>query len=653
MTPSLPETRPRPLWYRGVFWALWVWAFALAGCGEQQRLSEAHQGVSCAEGACHAKGSSATTPASCMACHAEIERQRKTGKGFHSSPQLATPKSCGEPTLNCHYEHPLGELLPAQWERALAQSGAHAQVTGFPLEGVHQQTACTSCHRPKPSGRVSYLTASAACGSCHKSPHGTPKPALQDCTICHTSKGRADGKQGGWQRRKDSPFDHSKGTGFVLDGTVHEAVPCTGRCHGKPPTFARSGEARSTCSACHKSPHGGSFGGTSCDRCHSSRQGFSSPESFDHATATSWPLRGPHAKAACMDCHKGSLNAVPSTDCGGCHARRNPHGERFRRFVLSDKQETRLPGCATCHSPESWHASAFNHGRHSRFHLRALHAVRDLSECRGCHLGDGRSAFADLSAVVRGAATPTNANIACTGCHRHKDALRSAAHLAFPKRVVEAQGCVDTCHEREGDKSLKKCRTPKGDADPACLAKLEGLGHGEDNPFKLTGAHALATVKNKCRTCHIDKQSRFTADERARTRISGDCATCHATQNPHGTAFGPFASACQRCHDPATGVFRNVRRFDHQTMARYSLQGRHQQVACTARCHPATLSLAARFAPRPMTCSDAACHGTQDAHNGHNGKACDGCHSPTDLRGWIPNNSSLLMDGTSTQKGTP
>lgn len=630
-----------------IFLGLFLSVFCCAGCGDSYQLSSYHANLGCDGGACHQQSGVKPTAKVCAGCHPDVATRIAGRRGLHGEPNVLTRKSCAEAGTPCHYEHRDGLLLPPDFAGELRRPGRHGEVSGFALEGVHAQVGCQRCHRPAASGRTTYLTATPACASCHRSPHGSVGAGNADCVQCHRAgpEGRsASGRstttppagKGLWLRRSDSEFDHNRNTRFRIDGTMHEAVPCTGRCHGKPPVFSQPLSSFADCTPCHKNVHGGSFGARACRTCHSEKRSFSEPRPFDHRRDTDWPLDGPHQDVSCLSCHPSTGSRPPNPDCGTCHRDQSPHRGRFVLPDRSGRPSSKPMPCATCHALPTWQTAAFDHRTQTGFALHASHRVGSLYDCRQCHRGLGGADFQNLSSLLRGPATANNRNIDCVGCHRHRDAENSPAHARFPRDWFRAQGCVERCHESDGDASLKRCRTPRGDADPACLGKLTGLGHGESNPFKLIGGHDLSRIRDKCRTCHVDKQSRFTQSEMGRARLRSDCASCHSAVSPHAASFAERGSGCERCHDPATGTFKNVRRFDHQRGSGFPLLGRHATVPCTSRCHPASLDLAHRFRPRPQTCSDRACHGEADIHKGRNGTACERCHSPTHPDGFRP-----------------
>ncbi|HNN93943.1 MAG TPA: hypothetical protein PKI03_16815, partial [Pseudomonadota bacterium] len=254
--------------------------FCYAGCGDPYRLSSYHASLGCEGGACHLQTGDKPTAKVCAGCHEDVAARIAQHRGLHGQPTVRDAKGCAEPGTACHYEHRDGLLLPPDFQAELRRPGLHGKVSGFVLEGVHAQVDCQRCHRPANSRRTTYLKATPACASCHRSPHGSVGTANADCVLCHRAgpDGRSASartapppKEGTsqWLRRADSRFDHNRSTRFAIDGTMHEAVPCSGRCHGKPPVFSKPLASFADCTPCHKNVHGGSFGARACGTCHS------------------------------------------------------------------------------------------------------------------------------------------------------------------------------------------------------------------------------------------------------------------------------------------------------------------------------------------------------------------------------------------------
>jgi len=189
----------------------------------------------------------------------------------------------------------------------------------FPLNGSHEATACSECHRKQE--KWSFRGIGINCRDCHNDIH---EGVIQlkyypggNCQSCH--------KETRWS---DVAFDHSK-TGFALTG-AHHGQSCS-ECHfRKDPKgivhqkfIGLPGE----CSACHTDNHYGQFtvnGVTDCTRCHTTQDWKAT--GFDH-DKSAFRLEGEHLNVPCAKCHKpqkeGSVfyvnYRIKEFKCESCH----------------------------------------------------------------------------------------------------------------------------------------------------------------------------------------------------------------------------------------------------------------------------------------------------------------------------------------------
>lgn len=268
-------------------------------------LTGAHQQVACAT--CHGVGETrvACLPhASCTDCHADD-----------------SPHQGVEATATCESCH--------RTEAWSAVTFDHSS-TGFAIEGQHAPLACEACHKDTNT----FAGTEAACASCHEDDR--PQNHFDgDCGSCHAAAG--------WRPATLGGGDHSV-TGFALTG-VHNTLDC-GACH-------TPGKATLSpfCVDCHadEDPHRNMLGNT-CESCHNATDW--SIVRFMHAS-TGWPLRGPHALAACVDCHAAGYVGTPTT-CERCHQADRP-SDALHADPLARE-------CETCHRPYSWEAPTWPHG---------------------------------------------------------------------------------------------------------------------------------------------------------------------------------------------------------------------------------------------------------------------------------------------------
>lgn len=525
----------------------------------------------------------------------------------------------------------------------------------YVLEGAHAGAACLDCHlRADPNGRSVSPIADVnemrvafdkvkgkACADCHETPHRTRWPG--ECTECHL----ASDKTWAGGTRGIRPETHAL-TGFPLD-EAHVSVACE-KCHVADGTYERRypnpsavgyGRRPGMCEGCHEDSHGGQFRDryTSCAECHAGPH--FKPSQFDVARhEKSYSLTGPHATVACEKCHPVDPNtriqrfvSVPR-QCDACHA--DPHGDQFRG---------RYPECTDCHSGEHFKPSLFDPVRHEKsYPLTGPHAA---VACEECHPVDPSTQIRQFVSVSR----------RCDACHRDPHGGQFLAHHAQ---------CTD-CHEQERflparyDLSRHATLYPLTGAHAAVPCIRCHL------VSPTTSVRRFASTDRECQACHSDPH----AGQFARQMATGDCTTCHrqdagtfdirpydhARQTRYpltgaharaecgdchrpqrvGEGNGPFLwtrvyagtpTACDACHaDIHRGQFREngrqdcerchsstevwtTDRFEHNRDARFTLEGVHVDLACSA-CHPSVRQPdgqnVVQYRPLGTRCED--CHG--------------------------------------------
>ncbi len=240
----------------------------------------------------------------------------------------------------------------AGWRPSTFGTAAHAKLR-LPLEGRHEEIACSACHGPSRKGLppmppvsalgragVALRLAEIECAQCHLDPHegrfaskgARPKP--QGCVACHDTR-----------RFRPSTIDLAAHDGydFKLEG-AHRAVPCSA-CHdemkrvlprsslvaggprGVALSFARASRG---CEGCHTNPHGAQFAhraASTCESCHGV-EAFQPASRFDHDRETPFSLKGAHEKVPCASCHAQHADvggrrivryAPLSAKCESCH----------------------------------------------------------------------------------------------------------------------------------------------------------------------------------------------------------------------------------------------------------------------------------------------------------------------------------------------
>ncbi len=531
-------------------------ASAAAQIASPGKLSKAHaklEGVNnCAR--CHNFGEKSFRE-NCLACHSEIRTRIEAKQGYH---YFTRKLECSK----CHKEHHGRNFELVRWDPS---SFDHKQ-TGFLLEGKHGALTCRGCHvasnikaadiRRKGASvlKQTYLGLSTDCATCHEDEH---RGQLKDCASCHGMDG--------W---KQTRFSHDRAR-FRLEGR-HAQAACQ-KCHPeKDDGKKRNGDTRylqfkdisfDACTSCHEDHHKGAFG-KDCQKCHAPagwKQLRIAEGSFDHAK-THYPLEGRHAGVACAKCHTGGdfgkFKTADLTRCTTCHE--DYHAGQFAR--REDKG-----ACDACHTVQGFTPSRFEPALHAstRFPLRGAH---EAIPCGRCH----------ASADIDGRQTPRFSwtDLSCHGCHKDPHAGQ------FDTRVAE-QGCTG-CHDVESWHVLQ-------------------FDHS-GTTFPLTGLHRDLL----CEKCHT--QGKVNGTETTVFRFADThCDACHDDRHQ-----GQFAAAdgrvdCARCHD--TYGWKRVR-FDHATMSRFELSGRHADLPC-ARCHKTELREGSTFVRyRPLDFQCASCHTT-------------------------------------------
>jgi hypothetical protein len=167
-------------------------------------------------GACHtAPWSSQTMNDRCVACHADVANELKTG-GIHASFAQTTPKCSG-----CHPDH--------MGPNAMLTKVDHSQFP-FKLTGAHANVPCSRCHAGAKS-LADFKKAPQDCYSCHAQQDAHHGSFGNNCGSCHSTSS--------W---KGASFNHSIFP--VNHGTDQQQSTCQ-TCHP-------NGTSTYTCLGCHQ-----------------------------------------------------------------------------------------------------------------------------------------------------------------------------------------------------------------------------------------------------------------------------------------------------------------------------------------------------------------------------------------------------------------
>lgn len=463
---------------------------------------------------CHDLGNK-VSDTKCLDCHKELSSLVDANRGYHASQDVKS-QSC----IKCHSEH---HGLNFDMVRFDTVNFDHL-LTGYELEGAHQQIDCRECHKPDyisdseialRSG--TYLGLEESCLTCHIDYH--QETLSEDCLSCHR-----------YESFEEAPrFDHQK-TEFPLRG-AHETVSCE-ECH---PLGKRSGRVFQEfkgmpfeqCIDCHEDIHQGRFG-IQCTDCHSedSWSQLKTMNHFDH-DLTDYPLEGLHRAVACAECHTGGdfARELSFAKCTDCHD--NYHQDEIEALSLG------IQDCDACHSlDQEFTYSSYGILEHdsSEFPLEGAHLA---TPCFECHKSDANTRW-DFEFESHN----------CVACHED-------IHENFiSPKYYPAQDC-EACHNSEHWQSIS-------------------FDH-QLTDWPLEGKHA----ESLCSACHYqdDGSQEFKG-------IAQACQSCH--DNSHGDQFGLEALVdCSSCH--RSSFDWKAENFDHQE-TQFPLEGRHAEVECSA-CH--------------------------------------------------------------------
>ena len=508
----------------------------------------------------------------------------------------------------------------------------HNSQTKWPLLGLHEGVACSSCH----VNRV-FKNVSKACASCHADIHRRQFGA--NCQQCHTVKG--------WRVAVQQTREHNNR--FPLLG-AHSAAPCES-CH-KNAAVGQFQGLSTECMACHTPnynrtkdpPHGTSKIPVQCEQCHSMDTWAGAK--FDHIAITGFALEGAHASLACRDCHTNGQWAGTSAQCVNCHIK------DFNATQNPNHAQAGFPrDCALCHTTAQWKGGTFNHTASTKFPLTGAHTQVQCSACHvggrfagttqaceGCHLdafnkttnpGHAASNFprdcAQCHTTVQWKGAKFDHNLSrfrLTGAHVQLECARCHVDGRFTGTAQTCEGCHLANFTQSTNPNHVTAGFPKNCVLCHTTTQWKGaqFDHSAQTKFPLTGAH----VNTQCGQCHTN--GTYTA-------TPATCDGCHLdtfnkTTTPNHVAAG-FPKDCTQCH--TTAQWKGAQ-FDHSTKTKFPLTGAHVQAPCSA-CH-----VADRFAGTPAVCEG--CH--LDAFNkttnpNHVGagfqKNCAQCHTTTQWAG--------------------
>ena len=277
-------------------------------------------------------------------------------------------------------------------------------------------------------------------------------------------------------------------------------------------------------------------------------------------------------------------HAKLESECKNCHL-------RFNRSA-----QTGL--CVDCHTDTARDISR----------RRGFHGRLSEKECRACHT-DHKGRSADIAPLNAATFDHKGTEFMLKGAHASPKVDCRACHAPSAK-YREAKSDCNACHKKN-DKHKGKLGTACADCHTENNWKQTRFDHGKTR-FPLRNGHADVS----CEACH--KSADFKGAPLA-------CVACHQKDDRSKGHQGRFGDKCETCH--ADKNWRTTK-FNHDRDTTYPLKGRHILARCSS-CHTGFL-----YRDKlPTSCI--ACHKSDDAKRGHQGRfgeKCESCHVEKDWK---------------------
>lgn len=301
--------------------------------------------------------------------------------------------------------------------------------------------------------------------------------------------------------------------------------------------------------------------------------------------------------------------------------------------------------CLDCHKDIAWLVQ-----RERGFHF----GVRE-QRCSTCHPDHGGKDFALISWPGgnpqkfdhRTAGWPLDGGhqkVKCEGCHKPAFRLSNAAALSARRAPdwgwVGLERRCASCHE---DVHRGRLGTACDKCHVTTSFKTINQSSFDHNKTKypLRGRHAEVA----CEKCHD-----FSAGKVASSPRFANCTDCHKDDHAGTATLSGRVVDCAVCH--VVGGWRpSTYTVVQHRLAKYPLEGRHEQVKCEA-CHvktsgaPVTQVGSAGVVMRPAASLCRDCHG--DDHGDQLARrpdrgACSACHT---VQGWKPSTYTVATHAT-------
>jgi DmsE family decaheme c-type cytochrome len=227
--------------------------------------------------------------------------------------------------------------------------------------------------------------------------------------------------------------------------------------------------------------------------------------------------------AACVDCHKQSVQQFASTPMG-------------KLITDNGRAEQGKKGCESCHGPSKKHAESggdelppISFSRKSKTPIAERNAT-----CLSCHEKTARTLWKG--------STHESRNVACTDCHTVMHAVSERGSLK-QQTVVETCG---NCHAQKKAQLTRFTHMPLGEGKMECTSCHNP--HGSPNDKMLIAS----SVNETCYSCHAEKRGPFVWEH---VPVVESCANCHDSHGSNKEKMLKISRPrlCQQCHPTAHG----------------------------------------------------------------------------------------------------
>jgi hypothetical protein len=294
----------------------------------------------------------------------------------------------------------------------------------------------------------------------------------------------------------------------------------------------------------------------------------------------------------------GRLNAEAGEPIGGVRAHSDLEARCEACHPAPWATERMADRCLACHAPVAAEFAS----------SEGLHGLLATSDsCRDCHT-DHHGPSASLTLADPGDFPHERTGYVLTAHKLRTEGGTFACSDCHPASLttMSQRTCLE-CHQRLDDTAMTVHVATFGATCLPCHDGRDTYGEAFDHrTWPLVGKHEGTA----CGSCHEGAR-----DPLALRTTPTICIGCHRAEDVHD---GRLGSACDECHQPSTWRDATI---DHDR-TRFKLTGEHREASCL-ECH-----VDRQWVGIGQTC--AACHGSEDPHDGQFGRDCGACHRTSD-----------------------